>query len=163
MLLVPVNRALSLLASWLQLLYAAMPLAVMGNLALVYRLLFVPESQRLLAPATLAAQVRLLIGGIRAGWSLSLVILGMQLIVTGILFPPATYLPRWLGWLVIADGLAGVIARLTEYIVPSTSLGFLNVFFTGEVVVMVWLLGWGRRFTGPSFRADGMLCQRCAS
>ena len=142
-LLAPVNRALSLLASWLQLIYAGMGLAAVVNLALVYRLVFVPEYAGLFPGKALAIQVRMLIGGFRAGWSLSLVLFGLHLVVIGFLFARSTYLPRWLGWVLIADGSAWVIDRLTEYVSPSASLGFLNVFFVGELLLMVWLLGWG--------------------
>ncbi len=148
-LLAPINRALSLLASWLQLIYAAMSLAAVVNLALVYRLLFVPEYANLFPSKALALQVRMLIGGFRAGWSLSLVLFGLHLILIGLLFVRSTYLPRWLGWVVIADGSAWVIDRLTEYIAPSASLGFLNIFFVGELILMVWLLCWGWRLTEP--------------
>ena len=55
-----------------------MSLAAVGNLALVYRLLFAPEYAGLYAPAALAAQVRMLIGSFRAGWSLSLVLFGLH-------------------------------------------------------------------------------------
>ncbi len=149
-LLVPVNRALSLLASWLQLVYAAMSLAAMMNLALVYRLLFERDYAGLFPHEALAAEVRMLIGGFRAGWSLGLVIFGLHLIVMGFLFARSTYLPRWLGWMLIADGGAWVVDRLAEYASPSASLGFLNVFFVGELVLMVWLLGWGWRLREPN-------------
>ncbi len=132
-LLAPVNRALSLLASWLQLIYAAMALAAVINLALVYRLLFVPDYAGLLPAAALAVQVRMLIGAYRAGWSLSLVLFGLHLLVVGFLFARSNYLPRWLGWILMADGLAWVVDRLSEYVAPAASLGFLNIFFIGGV------------------------------
>lgn len=148
-LLAPVNRAVSLLASWLQLAYAAMSLSAVANLALVYRLLFVRDYAGLFPPEALAAQVRMQIGSFRAGWSLGLVVFGIHLIVMGILFVQSSYLPRWLGWVLIADGAAWVIDRLAEYVAPSASLGFLNVFFVGELILMVWLLGWGWRLSEP--------------
>ena len=43
--------------------------------------------------------------------------------------------------------------RLTEYVVPTASLGFLNVFFVGELMLMVWLLGWGWRLSEPGATA----------
>ena len=148
-LLAPVNRALSLLAALLQLIYAAMAFAALTNLALVYRLLFVPEYAGLFPQVALAAQVRMLIGGYRAGWSLSLILFGLHLIATGVLFARSTYLPRWLGWVLIADGTAWVIDRLAEYVAPAASLTFLNIFFAGELILMVWLLGWGSRLPEP--------------
>ena len=153
-LLAPVNRALSLLASWLQLTYAAMALAAVINLALAYRLLFVPECAGLLPPGALAVQVRMLIGGYRAGWSLSLVLFGWHLVVVGFLFTRSTYLPRWLGWILIVDGLAWVIDRLTEYVAPFESFGFPSIFFVGEVLLMVWLLGWGSRLAEPEAQSS---------
>jgi hypothetical protein len=153
-LLAPVNCALSLLASWLQLTYAAMALAAVINLALAYRLLFVPEYAGLLPPGALAVQVRMLIGGYRAGWSLSLVLFGWHLVVVGFLFARSTYLPRWLGWIIIVDGLAWVIDRLTEYVAPTASFGFLSIFFVGEVLLMVWLLGWGSRLAEPEAQSS---------
>jgi hypothetical protein len=150
-LLAPVNRAISLLASWLQLIFAAMTLAALVNLTIVYRLLFVPEYAGLFSPSALAAQVRMLIGGYRAGWSLALVLFGLHLIVTGVLFARSTYLPRWLGWILVADGTAWVVDRLTEFVAPSGTLAFLNVFFVGELLLMGWLLGWGWRLADSDF------------
>lgn len=149
-LLAPVNRALSLLSSWLQLVYAAMSLAAVVNLATVYRLLFIHDHAGLFPTQTLAAQVRMLIGAFRAGWSLALVIFGLHLIVMGFLFARSTFLPRWIGWMLMADGIAWVTDRLTEYAAPNASLRFLSVFFLGELVLMLWLLGWGWRLKEPS-------------
>lgn len=149
-LLAPVNRALSLLASWLQLVYAASSLAAVGNLAIVYRLLFVRDYTGLFPPQVLAAQVRMLIGEFRAGWSLSLVMFGIHLVIVGFLFARSAYLPRWLGWVLMADGSAWIIDRLTEYAVPNTAFQFLNIFYVGELLLMVWLLGWGWRLRQTS-------------
>jgi hypothetical protein len=75
----------------------------------------------------------MLIGAYRAGWSLSLVLFGLHLLVVGFLFARSNYLPRWLGWILMADGLAWVVDRLSEYVAPAASLGFLNIFFIGGV------------------------------
>ena len=142
-LLEPVNRALALLMAWLQLVYAAMVLASVGALAVVYRLLFVPEYTRLDWAGTLPAQVRMLIGTYRATWDLGLVLFGLHLVLLGWLFVRSGYLARWLGWLLIADGCAWVIIELGMYVAPQAKLGFLGVFYVGELVLMVWLLWWG--------------------
>jgi hypothetical protein len=149
-LLAPVNRALSLLASWLQLMYAAMSFAAVGNLALVYRLLFVKDYVSLFPTQALAAQVRMLIGGFRVGWSLGFVVFGLHLVMVGFLFACSTYLPRWLGVVLIADGAAWVIDSLTEYAAPNVALPFLYGFYVGELILMVWLLGWGWRLREPA-------------
>lgn len=142
-LLAPVNRALSLLASWLQLTYAAMSLAAVSNLSLLFRLVVLPEHRQTVSAATLSDQAVLLVGAFRSGWLLGLILFGLHLVVAGVLIARSTYLPHWLGWTLVADGLAWVVDELSVYLFPNVPLGFLNVFFLGEVVFMVWLLGWG--------------------
>jgi len=148
-LLAPVNRALSLLASWLQLIYAAMSLAAVSNLGLLYRLVVLPDYHGWVSAAALPDQAQVLVGQFRAGWYLGLILFGLHLVVTGVLMARSTYMPRWLGWLLVADGLAWVVNQLGAYLYPGASLGFLNAFFAMELVFMVWLLGWGWRIKEP--------------
>jgi Domain of unknown function (DUF4386) len=148
-LLAPVNRALSLLASWLQLTYAAVSLAAVSNLGLLYRLLVIPEYSGHVSVSSLPAQGVLLLGSFRSGWGLGLILFGLHLVLLGWLMARSSYLPRWLGWLLFADGWAWVVDRLSVYLFPNASLGFLNVFFLAELVFMVWLLGWGWRIPEP--------------
>jgi hypothetical protein len=151
-LLAPVNRALSLLASWLQLTYAAVSLAAVSNLGLLYRLLVIPEYSGHVSVSSLPAQGVLLLGSFRSGWGLGLILFGLHLVLLGWLMARSSYLPRWLGWLLFADGWAWVVDRLSVYLFPNASLGFLNVFFLAELVFMVWLLGWGWRIPEPTMR-----------
>ncbi len=149
LLLAPVNRALSLLAAWLQLIYAAISLAAVSNLALLYRLAVLPEYRGRVSAAALPDQAELLVGGFRSGWGMALIIFGVHLVVVGVLMARSSYLPRWLGWLLVADGLAWVVNELGVYLFPSAPLGFLNVFFLAELLFMVWLLGWGWKIKEP--------------
>jgi Domain of unknown function (DUF4386) len=144
-LLAPVNRALSLLASWLQLTYAAVSLAAVSNLGLLYRLLVIPGYSGHVSASSLPEQGILLLGSFRSGWGLGLILFGLHLVLLGWLIARSSYLPRWLGWLLLADGWAWVVDNLSVYLFPNASLGFLNVFFLAELVFMVWLLGWGWR------------------
>jgi len=73
-LLAPVNRALSLLASWLQLTYAAVSLAAVSNLSLLYRLLVIPGYSRHVSASSLPEQRILLLGSFRSGWGLGLIL-----------------------------------------------------------------------------------------
>lgn len=148
-LLAPVNRALSLLAAWLQLIYAAMSLAAVSNLGLLYRLVVMPDYHGWVSAAALPDQAQVLVGAFRSGWYLGLILFGLHLMLTGVLFARSSYLPRWLGWLLVADGLAWVVNQLSAYLYPAASLGFLNAFFMVELVLMVWLLGWGWRIKDP--------------
>ena len=149
-LLAPVNRALSLLASFLQLVYAAVSLAAVSDLGLLYRLLVIPEYSKHVNASELPVRGMLLLGGFRSGWGLGLILFGLHLVLVGWLIARSTYLPKWLGWLLFLDGWAWVGDNLSVYLFPNAALGFLNVFFVAELIFMVWLLGWGWRIQEPT-------------
>jgi hypothetical protein len=149
-LLAPVNRALSLLASFLQLVYAAVSLAAVSGLGLLYRLLVIPEYSKHVNASELPVQGMLLLDGFRSGWRLGLILFGLHLVVVGWLIAHSTYLPKWLGWLLFLDGWVWVVDNLSAYLFPNAALGFLNVFFVAELIFMVWLLGWGWRIQEPT-------------
>ena len=159
-LLAPVNRALALLGSLLQLTYAAAWLAAISNLGLLYRLVAVPDYSRNMTAATLPLQTVQLLGAYRSGWGLSLILFGLHLVVTGWLIAHSTYLPRWLGWLLFVDGWAWVLDSVSIYLFPEADLGFLKVFFAVELIFMVWLLGWGWRIQEPQPVATGHALDR---
>ena len=148
-LLAPINRALSLLASWLQLVYAAITLAAVSNLSLLYKLVVIPDYQGRVSAAAMPDQAELLVGAFRSGWNLALILFGFHLVLIGILMARSSYLPRWLGWLLVLDGAAWVVNELGIYLYPDAPLGFLNAFFLAELIFMVWLLGWGWRIKDP--------------
>ena len=99
--------------------------------------------------AALPDQSELLIGAFRSGWHLALVLFGLHLVVIGFLMARSSYLPRWLGWLLVADGFAWIVNQLSVYLYPIAPLGFLNAFFLVELLFMAWLLGWGWRIKEP--------------
>ncbi len=148
-LLAPVNRALALLGSILQLTYAAVWLAAIANLGLLYRLVAIPDYSQHVNAAELPSQTVQLLGAYRSGWGLGLILFGLHLVVIGWLIARSTYLPRWLGWLLFVDGWAWVVDSLSVYLYPKAALGFLNVFFAAELIFMIWLLGWGWRLRAP--------------
>ena len=82
-LLRPIHRALAMLGSPLQLVYAAVWLASISNLGLIYRLTAIPEYSRHTSAADLRSQVAELFGAYRSGWGLSLIFFGLHLVVTG--------------------------------------------------------------------------------
>jgi hypothetical protein len=67
-LLAPVNRALSLLASWFRLIYAAIALVALFNLATVYRMLTTPEYLATFGVREFQAQINLLLHSFRYGY-----------------------------------------------------------------------------------------------
>jgi hypothetical protein len=134
-----------MLGSLLQLVYAAVWLAAISNLGLVYRLIAIPDYSQHVSATNLPWRIVELIGGYRSGWGLSLILFGLHLVVTSWLIAHSPYLPRWLGWLLFVDGFAWIADSLAIYLYPEANLSVLNVLFGAELVFMVWLLGWGWR------------------
>ncbi len=143
-LLAPVNRALSLLAAWFQVVYAAIALAGLFNLAVVDRMVVTPEYLKLFGAGPFHAQVELLIHSFRYDYSPALVLFGIHLLLVGSLIVRSHYIPWWLGVILMANGLGWVIDSLQPYLYPEANLGFVFFTFFGEIVFLLWLLirGW---------------------
>lgn len=143
-LLLPVNKAISLLAALFQLIYTAVALAAAFNVLVVYRMLTTPEYQTLFGPGPLHAQVALLLHTFRYEWSMSLVIFALHLLLVGGLIYRSGYLPKWLGVILVINGLGWLIDSLQPYLFPNANLGFIFITFFGELIFMLWLLimGW---------------------
>jgi hypothetical protein len=143
-LLAPVNRAVSLLASWFQLIYAAIALIGALNLVGAYQLVTQPEFAAAFGNS-LNAEVLLLLHSFRYEWNLSLVLFGVHLILVGGLIWRSTYIPKVLGILLLINGAGWVLNGLGPYIVPNAEFfDWLFITFFGEVLFMLWLLirGW---------------------
>jgi len=144
-LLAPVNRALSLLAAWFRLMYTAIGLFGLLNLVTVFRVLNAADYLAAFGNGPLHAQVKLLLGSFRYDWSMGLVIFGIHLCLVGCLVYRSRYIPRLIGILLAINGLGWVIDSLKPYLYPNAHLGFVFITFFGELIFMVWLLGWGRK------------------
>lgn len=152
-LLVPVNRSLSLLTAWFRLMYTAIALFGMLNLVHVYRLLTTPDYFTAFGSDPLHAQADLLLHSFRYDWSIGLILFGIHLVLLGCLIYGSGYIPRILGILLVIDGLGWMIDSSKPYLFPTAPLGFISVTFLGELFFMFWLLirGWKIRDpTGPS-------------
>ena len=82
-LLAPVNKSLSLLTAWFGLIYTAIGLFGLLNLFTIFRVLNTPDYLTLFGSGPLHAQVQLLLSFFRYDWSISLVIFGIHLVLTG--------------------------------------------------------------------------------
>jgi hypothetical protein len=142
-LLAPVNRAVSLLASWFQLIYAAIALVGALNLMSVYQLVTQPEYAAAFGNL-LNAEIALSLHAFRYEWNLSLALFGVHLVLIGGLIWRSSYIPKVLGILLAINGLGWVVNSLGPYIVPNADFDWLFTTFFGEVLFMLWLLirGW---------------------
>jgi hypothetical protein len=149
-LLAPVNRSVSLLTAWFQLVYAGLAIFNLFKLSTVLRLLTTPDYLALFAPSELHAQVKLLLDTFRQDWSLSLMLFDIHLILLGCLVYLSGYIPRPIGILLVIDGLGWLIDGLSPYFYPHAWLGFVSLTSLGELVFMLWLLIMGRRICEPT-------------
>lgn len=143
-LLVPVNRSVSLLTAWFRLVYTVIALFGLLNLVTVFRLLNTPDYLTVFGPGQLHAQVMLLLNSFRYDWSMGLILFGIHLGLLGYLVYRSGYIPRIIGILLVIDGLGWVIDSLRPYLYPNAHLRFLFITFFGELFFMLWLLvrGW---------------------
>lgn len=143
-LLAPVNRALSMLASWFQLAYAAVALCSVFGLLGVYQLLATPYYLAIFGSGQLHAQVWLLLHSFHTEWSMSLIVFGIHLVLLGYLVFRSGYIPWLVGIALLLAGLGWMVAGLGPYVLPMANLDFTFITAFGEVVFILWLWirGW---------------------
>ncbi len=143
-LLAPVNQALSLLAAWLQLVYAALGLCGVFQLVAVRNLLSSPDYLAAFGAAPLHAQILFLLRSFHNDFDFALVLFGLHLVLLGSLIARCWYIPRALGYVLIVNGLGYVVGTLGPYLWPSINFDFTFVTYFGELLFVLWLLirGW---------------------
>ena len=143
-LFVPANKYLSLLTACFRWLYAAIAFFSLLNLVMAFRLLNAPDYVTVFGTRQLYAQMKLLLDSFRYDWSMGLILLGIHLVLLGFLIYGSGYVPRWIGILLLINGLGIMTNSLQPYLYPNARLEFLIITFFGEVVFMLWLLikGW---------------------
>ena len=143
-LLMPVNRSVSLLTAWFRLVYTVIALVGLLNLTTVYRLLHTPVYLTAFGPGPLNAQVLLLLNSYRYDWSFSLIIFGIHLGLLGYLIYRSHFIPRIIGILLVLDGLVWIANPLQPYLYPNARLGFLFPISFVELILPLWLVirGW---------------------
>jgi hypothetical protein len=149
-LLTPVNRSLALLAAWFRLIYVAIGFMGLLKLTTVFHLVHTAEYQNLFSSDQLLVQIQLLLNSFSADWSFGLTLFGIHLALLGWLVFRSGYIPRPIGAYLFLDGLAWIVRSLSPYLYPNAHLGFLFVFYLGELVFMLWLLIMGWRLKDPA-------------
>lgn len=151
-LFVPTHRALSLLAAWFRLVYAAVLAAAINGLSQVLSLLKDPlfpwpgEDQ-------LSIQVMFHLNSFLSGWDLGLFIFGAHLLVLGYLVFTSVDFPKFLGILVALAGLGYIIDSAGNILVPGYGLTIAMFTFLGEVLLIIWLLWKGIKGFGTDLES----------
>jgi hypothetical protein len=143
-LLAPVNRALSLLASWCQLVYAGVALCSVFGLLNVYHLLANPYYLTLFGAGQLQGQVWLALHSFHYEWSMSLIVFGIHLVLLGYLVCRSGYVPWIVGIALLIAGAGWMIGGFGPYILPKIDFDFTQIAAAGELVFILWLWirGW---------------------
>lgn len=84
----------------------------------------------------------------QAIWDLGLFVFGAHLLLTGIAVVRGTATPTWIGILVAVAGLGYLVDATSVALTPASALTLGQFTFIGEVVLLVWLLGWAGRKRG---------------
>lgn len=136
------------------LLAAVVVLDVIAALALVpvlreagRRLAQLAAALRILYAAAFAVAVAQLAVGnddaFQSIWDTALAVFGVHLLLVATLFLRGRALPSWVGILVAIAGLGYLIDAILAAGNNQAAIGQFT--FVGEVVLLVWLLGWGGR------------------
>ena len=149
LLLAPVNRALSLLASVFQWVYAAVGLQGVLQLVDVLRLVRGGAYVKTFGATQLQGQVDVLLKSHRYEWSFILILFGLHLVLVGYLIFRSRYLPKWLGIVVFVVGAGWTIVPLRPFLFPSANLDWFFIVSFGELLLPLWLLAVGWRLRDP--------------
>jgi hypothetical protein len=150
LLLRPVSDAVSRLAAWLRVVFAAMGLAAVLNLVTAHRLATRAESLVVLGQSQLDAQLHVALGAFNSQFAFSLIVFGAYLLVLGGLMVRSRHVPKWLGVLILLDGAAWCVMEAGHYLLPGVDLGWLFIPTFAELILLVWLVGWGFRLREPA-------------
>ncbi len=136
----PVSEAVSGLAATLRVAYAAVLLVAVGHLVTTTQLLTAPPSASGLDGDHRAAQALLQLGSFDAAWQAGLILSGCHLVLLGYLAIRATYVPTWLGLLLLPAGAGYIVDSFGLILVSNYSISVSAFTFVGEALLMVWLL-----------------------
>ncbi len=144
-LLIPVNRDLSLLAAWFRVIYSAVFAVAIANLFHALEWLGNPDYLQVFEPEQIQAQALLSVETFQKEWDLGLIIFGCHLLVLGFLLFKAEFVAKVIGILVAIAGAGYFLNGIIHSLFPDASVGFLMFTFVGEVVFLFWLLIKGPR------------------
>jgi hypothetical protein len=146
----PVNASVSMFVAWLRVVFATVGLAAVSNLVTAYRLVTWPAALAALGQNQLDAQVHVAIGAFTSQFAFSPIVFGAYLVMLGWLAYRSGYVPRWLGIVLQVNGAGWIVMEAGPYLVPGIHLGFLFVATFGELLLLVWPVGWGTRLGEPA-------------
>ena len=141
----PVSEIVSGLAAAARVAYAAVLLVATGHLVIAAQLLTGPEGRAGFTTPELQAQGLLQIDAFNAVYQAGLALFGFHLLLLGYLVIRSSYVPTWVGVLLVPAGGGYIIDSLSSILLRDYSVSVAAVTFVGEALLMLWLLARGRR------------------
>ena len=141
----PVSEIVSGLAGAARVAYAAVLLVATGHLVVASQLLTGPERRAGFSTPQLQAQGLLQIDAFNAVWQVGLGLFGCHLLLLAYLVIRSSYVPIWLGVLLVPAGCGYLVDSFATILVRDYSVSVAAFTFVGEALLMLWLLVRGRR------------------
>jgi hypothetical protein len=160
----PVSEIVSGLAAATRVAYAAVLVVATGHLVTASQLLTGPGGSAGFTTPELQAQGLLQIDAFNAVWDAGLVLFGFHLLLLGYLVIRSSYVPTWLGILLVPAGCAYLVDSFGSIVMRDYSANVAGFLFVGEALLMLWLLARSRRIRlgddsrptpGPAATGDG--------
>lgn len=136
----PVNKSISLLASWFRLIYAGILGVALLNLFIVSQLLSGASYLAAFDNNQLNTLALLFFNAFTYVWDIGLVFFGFHLLVLGYLVFKSSYFPKFLGILVSIASSGYIIDSFGKFLSPNYSISISQYAFVGEALLIFWLL-----------------------
>jgi hypothetical protein len=143
----PVNKAVSILAGCLRMIYSGVFLVAISQLVAVPRLLGDDRYLAVYSPDQLHAQALLTINAFNDVWHAGLLLFGTHLLIIGYLAFKSGFVLRLLGVLLVIDGLSYVVDTFGTVLSRGPWTDTATFTFLGEFLLALWLVIRSRRLT----------------
>jgi hypothetical protein len=150
----PINRAISRLAAWFRLAFAAVFMVAIGQLAGVPDLLGNAQYTAAFTPAQLQGQAMLRIDAFTDIYMAALILFGVHLCLLGYLAYTSGYVPRIIGALLLIAGVGYAFDSYVTVFTAGSPFPISTITFLGEFVLALWLLFRGRTAVLQSSATD---------
>jgi hypothetical protein len=136
----PVNRSISRLAAWFQIVFAGVFMVAIGELPGVLRLLDTDAHPAVFDARQMHSLALERINTFTSIWDAGMVFFGLHLVLVGYLTYRSGFMPRLLGVLVVIAGLGYLSDSIGQILFQSytTDIGLFT--FPGELLLAIWLL-----------------------
>ena len=128
-LLLPTNKKLSALATWLRVIYAGIFIFAISKLYVALQVV-----------TTDGTQAMTFLKAFQSIWDMALILFGFHLLLLGYLAFKSGYIPKWLGVFLVLASVGYIFDGFGKTLSPNYNLNIAQFTFVGEVLLIFWLL-----------------------